>query len=125
MKKVDKKKYEETIEEPRTRSVTRKMNKPWCLEYFIEDESFMNTNSFYTNAKKVGEWTKDSWLDKLVSVDDALRQLNKIARGSQAFGKIQPIRFNWRFAGKKFRLVNKDTKEIVYLELTDREIILK
>jgi len=127
MKKPDKKKYEEVPEEPVGEKIqNKKVEKPWDLEYMITDEAFLNQNSFFKNEKKLDVWLKDSWLNKMVSVENAIGQLNKAARSSLIPGKtLTPINHHWRFAGKKFRLVNRDTEEVVDLLFTDTEFYAK
>lgn len=120
MKKQDKKKYEEIPEEAKPVS-KKKVAKPWDLEYMIIDEKVANELSFFKSTAKVGEWIKDTWLKGYLTVDHSLQQLNKMGRSYSFTRDVTPINTHWRFAGKKFRLVNRDTGEIVPLSHNDRE----
>lgn len=121
MKKLDKKKYEEVPEEV-VKSARKKVDRPWDLEYMIIDEKCMNDHSFYTNTVKVGEWKKYDWFSKGLSVKHVLEQMNKIGRTTRPWVRgTNSIENHWRFAGKKFRIVNRDTKEIVSLLSNGKE----
>lgn len=123
MKKPDKLKYKEFPDEaPGTNVVRKKVTKPWDLEYMIINEDLMNSHSFFLNKAKLGVWNKDSWFTKILSVKHGLEQMNKLARTTMIAGKNNlPIYLHWRFAGKKFRLVHKETGEIVPLLSNDKE----
>lgn len=120
--KPAKKKDKEVVMEEKPLSTTKKKRalKPWILEYMIIDESVLLKNSWFHNAKPLNVWIKDPWL-KFLSLEHALKELNKIAR-TDAGIRQEPVNTHWRYAGKKFRLLNQDTDEIIDLTITEKEI---
>lgn len=92
-------------------------SKPWVLEYKIVDEVLMDKFSWYENTKKLGEWYVDRW-GKYTNSGEAIGSLKKLTNSF----KKEDIRNNWHLAGREFRVVNLDTKEIITLVITATEI---
>lgn len=110
-------------EREKTFNKKKRVAKPWRLEFKVVNGQEMNEYSWrkYTGPEKV--WITDSW-EKFISVEHALRELNKITRTYYGDQK-RPIKFHWRFAGKELRLVNKETEEIVDLIIGEDSIYAK
>jgi len=123
MKKVEKKKYEEYADVPPGENVIRKkVPKPWQLEAMMIDENVVKEHAFFYKEFKKDTWVKDSWFSNMLSVKHCIEQMNKLARTTMLAGKGKTaINEHWRFAGRKFRVVNTETKEIVSLLNTDTE----
>lgn len=98
----------------------RKVDKTWILYARVVDMKILEANSWFTKSFST-EWTKDSW-NKFNTVELALRELNKIGR---TYARENPFKHHWKFAGREFKLVNKESGEEILLDITDKEVILK
>lgn len=89
--------------------------KPWVLEHMITESADMTRWGF--KGKEKGVWYPENY-SKYMSLEHALQQINKDSRNF-------PDTPDWRWRDREFRLVNKDTDEIVYLQFNGKEQEIK
>lgn len=114
---------EQTIKEEIVEKIPAKKKhimKPWELEIMIIDEKELSAHSWFHNVKKVNTWNRDQW-NKYLSIDQALKELNKLGR---TYIK-ESLRDHWRFAGREMRLINTEDNSIVNLVIGDKEIYVR
>lgn len=100
----------------------KKTEKPWILFYQITNETSMKEHSWFYKPAAMNTWVPSSW-DKFTTVDYAIRELNKMGRTYN--NKNEPLNEHWKFAGREFKLVNKETNEEILLDITDKEVVKK
>ncbi len=93
-------------------SKRKRVDKPWRFSYKIVDDSYISWRK-----EPMNEWI-DQWYSGYSSVEHALQQLNKEMRSYFFI-------FKNRHMCKEIRLINKETGEIILLEVKDNEVIIK
>lgn len=102
-------------------SKRKKVEKPWRVEYMIVDAHQFEKHSWFRRKVDLNVWVVDEW-GKYLSAEHAVRELNKLGR---SYFNDNRITEHWRFAGRKFRLVNTLTAAVINLEIGEREVYVK
>lgn len=111
------KQHKNTTKDPlrdRPGNKKERINKPWIFSYKVIDVAYLKL----WHKEKIDEWYDQEYLWKYSSVEHALQQLNKEMRSYWFVSKN-------KHAGKEIRLLNKDTGEVVPLEVKNNEVIVK
>jgi hypothetical protein len=109
--KAHKKSTKDLLRERKGNSGKNRQKKVWKFSYKVTDEKYISS----WKKEKLNEWYDDIY-SSFISVDHAIKQLNKQLRSYSFY-------MEYKLKGKEARLINKETGEIVLIEIINGEII--